>query len=45
MKLENLTQEERNQITEEIRMWEEEHNLVIPSEEEMERMAKEMGGL
>lgn len=43
--IEKLPLEEQKIILEEIRMWEEEHNLVIPSEEEMERMAKEMGGL
>lgn len=43
--IEKLPLEEQKIILEEIRMWEEENNLVIPSEEEMERMAKEMGGL
>ena len=42
--IEQLPLEEQRIIAEEIREWEEENGLVIPSEEEMERMAEEFGG-
>lgn len=44
--IEELPLEEQRIIAEEIREWEEENGLNLPpTDEELERMAKEMGGI
>lgn len=46
MIIEQLPLKEQRIITEEIKSWEEENGLNLPpTDEEMERMAKEMGGV